>query len=288
MRKRISEQNNFPQFDLYKEYRKIEILMSERKTIGVYNNWGKFIKDYFTIEEYIEYVCFNNWNLRGTFTSIKEMREELGIAKTDLAIKSINEDIFLDFLQYVLNCIFRATQSMKHASQSLFSDDTIVTMLWDNIEKLVCKLQCKINFDKENQEFFILYNNSVAETVSANHSDIEESISEYNMIDNRGDLSRKAEILCTLYKKLESYASDFKGTTYEKLYDDTKFLFNKSGIRHNVEKDKIACETFLKMDKVMLEEWYDKIFNMFLSCMVVNTYLKNKPYIEDIKKGIKP
>lgn len=63
MRKRISEQNFFPNFDLYTEYYKIEVLISEKKILGVYNKFGKFIHDYFTLEEYIEYICFNDWNL---------------------------------------------------------------------------------------------------------------------------------------------------------------------------------------------------------------------------------
>ena len=85
---------------------------------------------------------------------------------------------------------------------------------------------------------------------------------------------------------MESCAETFKGTTYKNLYDDTKLLFNKSGVRHNVEKDSIACATFLTMDKEELEKWYDKIFDMFLSCMEIYKYLSNKVDIDNIKKGI--
>lgn len=37
MRKRISEQNVFPDFDLYCEYAKIDMLLSEKKTVGAIN-----------------------------------------------------------------------------------------------------------------------------------------------------------------------------------------------------------------------------------------------------------
>lgn len=51
-----------------------------------------------------------------------------------------------------------------------------------------------------------------------------------------------------------------------------------------MEKDSIACATFLTMDKEELEKWYDKIFDMFLSCMEISKYLSNKVDIDNIKK----
>lgn len=286
MRKRISERNNFPDFDLYNEYLKIDVLLSEVKTVGIYNKYGKFIPDYFTLEEYIQYVCFNNWNLRGTFISIEEMRSGLGIAKESMVRDKIDENQVLDFLQYALNCVYRVSYSMKRAKESLFSDDTILTMLSENIEKLIDKLNCAPKFDKDKKEVFVMYKNVTATVVANECIDIKDSIMEYVLIDNRGDLKRKAEILCTLYKKLEIYSDLFKGTTYKNMYDDTKLLFNKSGVRHNVEKDKIACATFLAMNDQELERWYDKIFNMFLSCVIIAKYLDDKKEIEDIKRGI--
>ena len=286
MRKRISEQNFFPNFDLYTEYYKIEELISQKKILGMYNRFGKFLYDYFTLEEYVEYICFNDWNLRGTFTSISEMRINLGIERGTITPDNINENRVLDFLQYAINCLYRAKQSMKKAPRSLFSDDTIEIMLRENIESLINKLNCTTIFEKKNQEIFIVYNNVMASVVSKEHQDVKDSIMEYLQIDNRGDLKRKGEILCTLYKKLESYTETFKGTTYKNLYDDTKLLINKSGVRHNVERDCIACATFLKMDEDELEKWYDKIFDMFLSCMEIYKYLNNKADIDNIKKGM--
>ena len=69
MRRRISEQNIFPEFDLYSEYRKIEKLLSEEKIVGVFHGPYKVYDNQFTLEEYIQAECFNNWNLRGTFLS---------------------------------------------------------------------------------------------------------------------------------------------------------------------------------------------------------------------------
>lgn len=286
MRIRISERNEFPKFDLYNEYRKIDLLLSETKIAGTYNKLGEFINDYFTLEEFMEYVGFNDWNLRGTFISVEEMREGLGIRKGSITPSNITEEKVLDFLQYAMNCVYRIAELTKNAKKSPFSDDTLVTMLWDNIEKFIDKLNCMPKYDEEKQEIYILYKNSIAEVIYKENIDIEESIKEYIQIDNKGDLKRKAEILCTLYKKLEQYSSVFKGSTYKSLYEDTKFLFNKSGVRHSVEDDPISSVTFMNMNEIELEEWYDKIYNMFLSCMVIVRYLENKSSINEIKRVI--
>ena len=286
MRIRISEQNIFPDFDLYTEYSKIDALLSEEKLVGVYNKFGRRIDNYMTLEEYIQYLCFNDWNLRGTFTSITEMRYALGITKGTITPENITEEKVLDFLQYAINCAHRITGTIKKSKVSMLSDDTIMLVLWDNIKLLVEKLNCSIELEPKTQEMFIVYKNSTASAVQKNFPNIKDTISEYTRIDNRKDLKRKGELLCTLYKEMESIKDKFKGTTYFNLYENNAFLFNKSGIRHWVENDKIAEATFLKMDNTELEMWYDKTFDLFLSCMVISKYLDSKKEIEEIKKTV--
>lgn len=260
------------------------MLLSEKKTVGVYNKFGKVIHDYFTLEEYIEYICFNDWNLRGTFISINDMRQGLGIEKGSITPDNVDENHVLDFLQYAINCVNRVSTTIKSSKASLLSDDTIIVVLWDNIKLLVEKLNCTLELDKKNQEIFILYSNSTATTVSTYYPDIKDSISEYIRIDNRGDLKHKGEILCTLFKKLESVETKLKANNFGAIASDATFLFNKSGIRHWVEQDKIACETFLKMDETELEDWYDKTFNLFLTCMVLAKYTDNMQDIKNLKR----
>ena len=76
MRTKISEKIVFPDFDLFSEYQKIEHLLSEAYVIGHDHMHGR-AQPQFTIEQYINGCCFLNWNLRGTFMSIKEMLDSL-------------------------------------------------------------------------------------------------------------------------------------------------------------------------------------------------------------------
>lgn len=137
---------------------------------------------------------------------------------------------------------------------------------------------------KVKDEVYIVYKNETSSIVSENNPDIEISLLEYRRIDNRGDLQRKGEILCTLSKKIESVEGKIKGTEYQALLNDTTFLLNKTGARHWVEKDKLASATFLKMQPEELEKWYDTTFDLIVSCLAVLSYLNIKNQIRSIRQ----
>ena len=77
MRKRISECNKFPSFDIYKEYKKIQLLFCSKCEFGFVKN-QKYSSPSLTYNYFLE-KFFLRWNLRGTFTSLSEMIESLGI-----------------------------------------------------------------------------------------------------------------------------------------------------------------------------------------------------------------
>lgn len=286
MRKKISEKNIYPQFDLFNEYEKIEFLLSENKVIGQLDRWGGRKMPVLTMEDYINQVVFSDWNLRGTFLSINEMREGLEIDKNELLSPDINEEKILDFLQYAINCTIRVEATIKKFDALYIADKNYTKLLSDNIRALLTRLKATFELDKKTNEIFVAYQDDLSVVVAENNPQISDSLSEYNRIDNRGDLKRKGEILCTLFKSLEPIEKKFKGTEYASLASDTTFLFNKIGARHWVENDKIASVTFLKMTPDELEKWYDKTYTMFISCMVTSAYLDIKPEIKQIKQAV--
>lgn len=286
MRKKISEKNIFPQFNLYDEYAKIESLLSEQKVIGQLNRWGAHLLPTLTVEEYVNQVVFSDWNLRGTFLSIHEMREGLGIETSEFYSEEISEQKVLDFLQYAINCTLRVDLTIKKYESLYISDKNYTKLLIDNIRALLLQLKADFELDRHTNEIFVVYQDDISVVVAKDQPQIAHSLTEYNRIDNRGDLQRKGEILCTLFKSLEPVEKKFKGTEYAQLASDTTFLFNKTGIRHWVENDKIASVTFLKMTPDELEKWYDKTYAMFLSCMVTSAYLDIKPEIKQIKQAV--
>lgn len=236
------------------------------------------------MEEYVNQLYFTNWDLRGTFLSTDEMRVGLDIAKESFDEDSINENKVLDFCQYVANINMRAMTTIGKCSVAYISDTSYFKTIVDNLSLLLAQLGAHFLTDNKTREVCIAYNDELNSVVAKDFPEIEGSLFEYKKIDNRGDLKRKGEILCTLFKRLEAEESKFKGTTYKSICDDTTFLFNKIGARHWVERDRIASKTFMAMSPEELELWYDRTYDMFLSCMVISRYLAIKKDIDTIKR----
>ena len=281
MRARISEKNIFPNFDLFSEYRKIEILLSETHVIGHLDRYGKRLSPYFSIEQFLNDYSFLDWNLRGTFISTEEMRIGLGIEKRRFSNKTINKDLVLDFIQYAVNCTCRVKSTIK--SYSAYIEKDITDVLYGNMNALLTRLGASFSIDDDTPEVFVVYDDDLSSVVANSCPEIRVSLTEYQKIDNRGDLIRKSEILCTLFKRLEPIRKKFQGTEYAQLCDDTTFLFNKAGIRHSEGNSEID-KKFAKMPPDELEKWYDRTYQLFLSCMVISQYLDEKPDIALIKK----
>ena len=284
MRQRISEKNVFPAFDLYEEYQKLEAVFSNWRTIGTYDRWGKRIAPMYTFEDYIDNLQFESWNLRGTFITLQEMRAQLGIAKNNFKKGSVTENQLLDFIQFILNCWFRVATTIEQCTVAYLSDKGALQMLFENCRYLEDKLYCQDCIDKNTNEIYVVYQNETSTAVSQQNTDVAVSLTDYRRIDNRGDLQRKGEILCTLSKKLESIEAKIKGTEFYSLYNDTTFLLNKIGARHWTGKDELACATFMKMSDEELEGWYDTAYEMVVACIAVIPYLDSKSKMKKIRK----
>lgn len=284
MRQRISERNILPNTELFDEYQKLEFMFSENKCIGQFNKFGKSLIPQFTLEQYLNDLAFSDWNLKGTAISFYNMRDELGLNKEKISA-DFSADLLINFIELCLNCIFRIDNTIdNHSGVAYISDRNLLKNISNNCISILEKLNYTYKFEKETNEIYVYEENNVATAVAERNDNVSDRLIEYRRHDIKGDLKRKGEILCTLFKTLESVEKKFKGTTYEKLASDTTFLFNKTGIRHWVEQDKIASETFMKMTPDILEKWYDNTYDLFLSCMVISSYLDMKKEIEEIKR----
>lgn len=133
MRRRISESNIYPKFDLFEECKKINRLISEKQIIGTYNSFGEKISPHFTLEEYVDQLYFTGWNLRGTFLSINEMRNGLGITKEIFESERISEDTALDFCQYAANINMRVKDTISKCRIAYIRDENYLKMIDDNL-----------------------------------------------------------------------------------------------------------------------------------------------------------
>ncbi|MDR0999948.1 MAG: hypothetical protein LBL96_03965 [Clostridiales bacterium] len=269
MRKRISEQNTFPNFNLFNEYQKIERYLSDINVVDVKNIWltGEVYYTCLGTIEALAALKFLTWNLRGTFLSIEEMRCGLGIDKQTLNNKEIKPDKILDYLQFAINCLHRAVEIVEESEgKYIFQNNDYIPALHENIQQLLSVLNARCELEENadgTQEAVVIYNNSLADEVAEKHPDVTRSIYEYRHIDNRGNLQRKGEILCTLAKDIEPHVKTLKDSIYGSLIKDTEFLWNSIGARHNIELDK-GNSVFAHMNEEELETWYDKAFELYL------------------------
>lgn len=289
--KKISEINDEHKIDLYQEYRRVEEEFSERKFIHQLVTKDLYDMDiYLTVSECLNENCFHTWSLSDTYTDIEDMRTNLGLAKGTITQSNITEDIFISFLQFVFNCFFHVQNSLVGSTEHYADSTDIDASIHSSmilIERLCSKINYEIEQDSSTLEFFMFKKSELQSQVEEESPSLADSIHQYQRIDSKGDLTRKAEILCTLYKTLESY--NFKDAEFKNLYSDTTFLFNKSGIRHSVEEDKVATQTFEKMTNVQKEKWYDKAFDLFLTCTVVNKhYIPLKHNLKLLRQGENP
>lgn len=281
MRKRISDNNIFPVFSIDTEYRKLQELFYDRGAFGKVIAITQKARPSLSYADCI-HAMFLDWNLRGTFTSVEEMMAALEISEEDFE-NEITDDRFLDYIQFVLNAIVFVDEQIKRGRYAIYrAGDTIFNAIVDNCIHIVDKLGAEIA--EEKNEIFIAYKDDVASAVATCNEDLSGSIVEYLKIDNRGDLQRKGEILCTLAKKLEPFEKKMNGSEFKALCTDTTTLMNNIGARHALKPEDKLNAKFMNMDEEELEKWYDRAFHMFLGCMAVIPYLDIKSEIKAIKR----
>jgi len=284
--KKISELNEEHKINIYQEYLHVKKAFIGEASIyykpAILSN-GKLLCP----AEYLSKYCFNIWSLRDTYNSFDEMYSDMGFSMEPEDKEKITESFFMAYLQFVENCYVHIIACVT-ASRNIFSEiNNSLQSEWRLIGRICEKMNYRFQKDPETRELFLIKLTSLQEQAVKDNIDLAKSISEYQKIDTKGDLTRKAEILCTLYKTLESY--NFKGTEFQNLYNDATFLFNKSGIRHSVEADKVAAQTFEKMTTEQKEKWYDSAFDLFLTCTVVNKhYIPLKHDLNLLRQGNKP
>lgn len=280
MRQRISQKNVFPVFDIETEYKKLKDLFFDRSAFGKILPYGRSAPC-LSFNDCLK-TAFLDWELRGTFTSIEEMLMSLKISDDDFSANP-SEERLLDYIQFIINAASFLVSILKRRKFNVYfaGAETIFNAIADNAHLLLSRLGAEmINTPGE---LWVVYKDDVASCVAEQNEDIKESIIEYLKIDNRGNLQRKGELLCTLAKKLEPHEGKFNGTEFKTLCSNTTELLNKIGARHALnDKDRIE-KKILRMDMAEQEKWFDYTFQLCLACMAVIPYIDIKSKIKLLK-----
>lgn len=278
MRTKISERNVFPNFSIKREYDKLNDLFLDSNAFSILSYSTNRRKKFSHFE--LLRNSFRQWELRGSATYLEEMMVSLQISEEDFA-NDASADRMLDYIQFLFNAISFLEYNILKTSYNVRHEDVFIgKSIIENCYYLLDKLDAEIK--REHSEWFVVYKKDLGAAISIQHPELKVSIVEYLKIDNRNDLKRKSEILCSLAKDLEAHKESL--STSGQLYNDTKFLLNKSGIRHDLNPNDKQEAHFLAMNEQERIKWCDRTFEMVLACMAELPYLEYRDEIEKMRK----
>lgn len=282
MRTKISDGNIFPVFDLEIEYKKIRTLCLKEGVFGRYMNNARLRSHPSLSYRDLLQEVFLKWHLRGSYTSLDEMLKTSGISEEEFA-NEVTEEKVLDYIQFTINAVSFLDKIADNDEYSVYKiSDDVGNAIKKNCKYVAENLNAEIK--KRRNEFFLIYKDDIATAVSIEAPELKESIIEYQKHATKGNLTRKKEILCTLYKRLEFYEKRFKNTSFSNMFSDTKYIFNKVA-RHEYKESDHDSAKFKAMDEITLEEWCNRAFQMFLGCMAVLPCIDIEKEIKKIKKN---
>ena len=219
---------------------------------------------------------FRDLPFRGSFVSLEDMMDELGIQ----ARSAVNIDklfLFCELLYAVL------------PGRGMTKDPKIINLKNTILQNIGYILEhTNHEFAKDpNGNTIIVEKNKAATLASqlANDDVVAFELIEYNHFALKGDLEGKKRLLFSIAAYIEPILKSkvLQNNGYKQLESDAGFLFNNFHIRHNNKVGSKAQDYITTVKDPDLEEWYDKAYELALSVIIINDYLTIKQDIVDIK-----
>lgn len=253
-------------YNLADEINAIEILLRK-------SNYNTF-SSYETFSNY-----FLRWPLRNNYINVKSFLDGTGIRDIidgSKAEECISVDQFKFYVEFVLNMLYY----IRYRSKSEYEQ-----YVHENINNLLEQLNLKKHFADEKIHIIekdILVSES-SEILQDTYN-LGESVYAYNYQEMSGDLHGKADILCRLYKYFETIEKKASGYGLNSLTEDISSLSNKLDVRHApTKKQEIVLGSMTQKD---IEEWYDELFRLYLSLIILVDYKDRRKDIKELKSKL--
>ena len=220
---------------------------------------------------------FLQWPLRNNYINVETFLTQTGLAEiieNSDCEEHISVDEFTFYAEYILNMlsyIIRIASSVD------------IRPVANNINNVLDQLNFKSHIDKKGHVHIIEKDYMVSESseIVQDNYGLGESIYAYNYRETAGNLFSKADILCRLYKYYETVEAQARSFGLVTLVDDISTLSNKLDIRHApTKKQEIVIANMTKQE---LEEWYDELFRLFLSLIILVDYKNRRKDIKTLK-----
>lgn len=141
---------------------------------------------------------------------------------------------------------------------------------------------CKV-IENSNGYFIVQQNGKteLATHITKSTYNLNEDMWLFNHSSNKNNIIKKADILCRLYKYIEPRKTIAKQYGYDTLQDDISKLIDGLDIRHAPNKKE--AELLNGMTKKELLGWYNQIFEMCVSLIILLDYTAKRKDIKDLK-----
>ena len=260
--------------DLTEEYKKLDTVICSEVVRGS------------TIEQIFEFY-FREWEFRGNYLSLQEMRDEFGLNVENFAFgfninRKISEDLFFLSSEMIANLgLAFANQLDQYDLYKKYS--VVLSTVRLDIEKINYSFK-----ELASGQVIVAEINPAATAVSEIvDPDLSDKIIEYNHYLLRGDLTKKREILRAISHKYDTIKSTLKGIN-SGLEDKTSFLLNNLNIRHNNrDKESRDYKKFVAdMSDSDLERWYDETYQTLLFAILAVDQVARNQAIDELKVKI--
>ena len=225
---------------------------------------------------------FNDWDNSFNYLNLNELIESSGISKIISKVensKQITRSEFIFYLEYVL---FILTIPPRIHLSNLASFTFENSSVYKIINSCLNTMNCKV-FQNENGCFIVPKSGKVelATQITKKIYNLDEDLWIYNHNSIKNNLVKKADILCRLYKYLEKKKSLIENYHYDAIYKDITKLMDALDIRHAPNKKEE--EILNGMSKKEVLGWYDQVFQMSISIIILIDYTQKRKDIKELK-----
>lgn len=257
--------------DIQQQLEKIEELLSEN---SIYND---------SLEEVIDIYCIRDWKFRGRCTNCADIRKRLSITYHDIKLCHGNQNIVLNYLEYIANLIWLCNTKYLEGKDDF---DAEYQYLQENVIGLIEDLGYETKILEDEERVLLLEKNAAATAAAEITSqEISNKIIEYNHFLLKGNIEEKRKILLALADKFEPVKNELKKVDAI-LEDNIRYLLNKMNIRHNNKEGKNASGYVSNLTDEELESWYDETYQMLLLSILELDNVERNKKVKELKRMI--
>ncbi len=227
-------------------------------------------KKNYTYFEFVDTFLFNNWKYRDTFIDLYSYLDYIGV---NIKNKKINENNFINFLEFLLN-IQLVFENIKYYKDNVVFGDKCYSVLFHNIPVILDRYGLQA-YDLDDK--VLIYKKDIVfdDLFGLVDDDIYELLLSYNNINNNG-IKMKRIILNKIYdymnKDIELYKS-FNST----IFTSIKNVITKMGVIGDIDKK------YEKLSYYKLCKYYDYAFKMMCYLIDSKNIYKYRDEVREIK-----